>query len=38
MATQMGSRMTFDNAKALVRSLNYSVDQAVLWQLKWEAE
>jgi hypothetical protein len=32
MATQMGSRMTFDNAKALVRGLGYSVDQAVLTQ------
>ena len=32
MATQMGSRMTFDNAKSLVRGLGYSVDQAVLTQ------
>jgi hypothetical protein len=32
MATQMGARMTFDNAKALVRGLGYSVDQAVLTQ------
>jgi len=32
MATQMGARMTFDNARALVRGLGYSVDQAVLTQ------
>ena len=32
MATQMGSRMVFENSKALVRSLGYSVDQAVLTQ------
>lgn len=32
MATQMGQRMVFENAKALVRGLNYSVDQAVLTQ------
>lgn len=32
MATQMGSRMTFENAKSLVRGLGYSVDQAVLTQ------
>ena len=32
MASQMASRMTFDNAKALVRGLGYSVDQAVLTQ------
>ena len=29
MATQMGQRMVFENAKALVRGLGYSVDQAV---------
>ena len=32
MATQMGARMTFESAKALIKSLNYSVDQAVLTQ------
>jgi hypothetical protein len=32
MATQMGQRMVFENAKALVRGLGYSVDQAVLTQ------
>ena len=32
MATAMGSRMVFENAKALVRSLGYGVDQAVLTQ------
>jgi len=32
MATAMGSRMVFENAKALVRGLGYSVDQAVLTQ------
>lgn len=32
MATQMSSRMVFDNAKALVRGLGYTVDQAVLTQ------
>jgi hypothetical protein len=32
MATQMGSRMVFENAKALVRSLGYSVDHAKLTQ------
>jgi hypothetical protein len=32
MATQMGSRMTFESAKALVKGLGYSVDQAVLTQ------
>lgn len=32
MATQMGARMTFESAKALVRGLGYSVDQAVLTQ------
>ena len=32
MASQMGQRMVFENAKALVRGLGYSVDQAVLTQ------
>jgi hypothetical protein len=32
MATQMGSRMVFENAKTLVRSLGYSVDHAKLTQ------
>jgi hypothetical protein len=32
MATQMGARMTFESAKSLVKSLGYSVDQAVLTQ------
>jgi len=32
MATQMGARMTFENAKQLVRGLGYNVDQAVLTQ------
>lgn len=32
MATQMGSRMVFENAKALVRGLGYSVDHAKLTQ------
>lgn len=32
MASQMGQRMIFENAKSLVRSLGYSVDQAVLTQ------
>ena len=32
MATQMGSRMVFENAKALVRSLGYSVEHAKLTQ------
>lgn len=32
MATQMGSRMVFENAKNLVRSLGYSVEQAKLTQ------
>ena len=32
MATAMGSRMVFENAKALVRGLGYSVEQAVLTQ------
>ena len=32
MATQMGQRMVFENAKALVRGLGYSVDKAVLTQ------
>jgi hypothetical protein len=32
MATQMGARMTFESAKALVKGLGYSVDQAVLTQ------
>jgi len=32
MATAMGSRMVFENAKALVRGLGYGVDQAVLTQ------
>jgi len=32
MATQMGARMTFENAKALVRSLGYSVDHAKITQ------
>ena len=32
MASQMGQRMVFENAKALVRGLGYSVEQAVLTQ------
>jgi len=32
MATQMGSRMVFENAKTLVRSLGYSVEHAKLTQ------
>jgi len=32
MASQMGQRMIFENAKSLVRSLGYGVDQAVLTQ------
>jgi hypothetical protein len=32
MASQMGQRMIFENAKSLVRGLGYSVDQAVLTQ------
>jgi hypothetical protein len=32
MATQMGQRMVFENAKNLVRGLGYSVEQAVLTQ------
>jgi hypothetical protein len=32
MATAMGSRMVFENAKSLVRGLGYSVDQAKLTQ------
>lgn len=32
MATQMGQRMVFENAKALVRGLGYGVEQAVLTQ------
>jgi hypothetical protein len=32
MATQMGSRMVFENAKTLVRGLGYSVDHAKLTQ------
>jgi hypothetical protein len=32
MATQMGARMTFESAKALVKGLGYSVEQAVLTQ------
>jgi len=32
MASQMGQRMVFENAKALVRGLGYIVDQAVLTQ------
>jgi hypothetical protein len=32
MATQMGARMTFENSKALVRSLGYSVDHAKITQ------
>jgi hypothetical protein len=32
MATQMGQRMVFENAKALVIGLGYSVDRAVLTQ------
>jgi hypothetical protein len=32
MASQMGSRMVFENAKALVRGLGYSVDHAKLTQ------
>jgi len=32
MASQMGQRMVFENAKSLVRGLGYSVDQAVLTQ------
>ena len=32
MATQMGSRMVFENAKSLVRSLGYSVEHAKLTQ------
>jgi hypothetical protein len=32
MPTQVGQRMTFENAKALVRSLGYSVDHAKITQ------
>jgi len=32
MASQVGARMTFENAKALVRSLGYSVDHAKITQ------
>jgi hypothetical protein len=32
MATQMGARMTFENSKALVRSLGYSVEHAKITQ------
>ena len=32
MASQVGQRMTFENAKALVRSLGYSVDHAKITQ------
>lgn len=32
MATQMGQRMVFENAKNLIRGLGYTVDQAVLTQ------
>lgn len=32
MASQMGQRMIFENAKSLVRSLGYGVEQAVLTQ------
>jgi len=32
MATQMGARMTFESAKALIKGLNYSVESAVLTQ------
>jgi hypothetical protein len=32
MASQMGQRMIFENAKSLVRGLGYGVDQAVLTQ------
>jgi hypothetical protein len=32
MATQMGARMTFESAKALIQNLGYTTDQAVLTQ------